>query len=235
MISAETRLKKDMQQCIANDMDLNSRYYGLSFENESKEFIKSILGLNTHKIKSNNFELYVEGELNRDYVKEMPNSILERVKKAAWITQQEDMMEQLKRKYSTKEQIRNEIFSGMNELGENFLVQSQKKLNKKYRKCNEYDINKLNAIKRNLLNNFNLKSELVNEETEVFLNIIEDEIILNQKQISMLVTLLLKELDFITIIPRITTATIDNLYSFSSLKDKSQRTQMVLGISLEEK
>ena len=51
----------------------------------------------------------------------------------------------------------------------------------------------------------------------------------------MLVTLLLKELDFITIIPRITTATIDNLYSFSSLKDESQRTQMVLGISLEEK
>lgn len=235
MISAETRLKKDMQQCIANDMDLNSRYYGLSFENESKEFIKSILGLKSLKITSNNFELYVEGELNRDYVKEMPNSILERVKKAAWITQQEDMMEQLKRKYSTKEQIRNEIFLGMNELGENFLVQSQKKLNKKYRKCNEYDINKLNAIKRNLLNNFNLKSELVNEEIEVFLNIIEDEIILNQKQISMLVTLLLKELDFITIIPRITTATIDNLYSFSSLKDESQRTQMVLGISLEEK
>lgn len=235
MISAETRLKKDMQQCIANDMDLNSRYYGLSFENESKEFIKSILGLKSLKITSNNFELYVEGELNRDYVKEMPNSILERVKKAAWITQQEDVMEQLKRKYSTKEQIRNEIFSGMNELSENFLVQSQKKLNKKYRKCNEYDINKLNAIKRNLLNNFNLKSELVNEEIEVFLNIIEDEIILNQKQISMLVTLLLKELDFITIIPRITTATIDNLYSFSSLKDESQRTQMVLGISLEEK
>lgn len=235
MISAETRLKKDMQQCIANDMDLNSRYCGLSFENESKEFIKSILGLKSLKITSNNFELYVEGELNRDYVKEMPNSILERVKKAAWITQQEDMMEQLKRKYSTKEQIRNEIFSGMNELSENFLVQSQKNLNKKYRKCNEYDINKLNAIKRNLLNNFNLKSELVNEETEVFLNIIEDEIILNQKQISMLVTLLLKELDFITIIPRITTATIDNLYSFSSLKDESQRTQMVLGISLEEK
>lgn len=235
MISAETRLKKDMQQCIANDMDLNSRYCGLSFENESKEFIQSFLGFKSLKITSNNFELYVEGELNRDYVKEMPNSILERVKKAAWITQQEDMMEQLKRKYSTKEQIRNEIFSGMNELGENFLVQSQKKLNKKYRKCNEYDINKLNAIKRNLLNNFNLKSELVNEEIEVFLNIIEDEIILNQKQISMLVTLLLKELDFITIIPRITTATIDNLYSFSSLKDESQRTQMVLGISLEEK
>lgn len=235
MISAETRLKKDMQQCIANDMDLNSRYCGLSFENESKEFIQSFLGFKSLKITSNNFELYVEGELNRDYVKEMPNSILERVKKAAWITQQEDMMEQLKRKYSTKEQIRNEIFLGMNELGENFLVQSQKKLNKKYRKCNEYDINKLNAIKRNLLNNFNLKSELVNEEIEVFLNIIEDEIILNQKQISMLVTLLLKELDFITIIPRITTATIDNLYSFSSLKDESQRTQMVLGISLEEK
>lgn len=235
MISAETRLKKDMQQCIANDMDLNSRYCGLSFENESKEFIKSILGLKSLKITSNNFELYVEGELNRDYVKEMPNSILERVKKAAWITQQEDIMEQLRRKYSTKEQIKNEIFLGMAKLDENFVVKLQKELNKKYRKCNEYDINKLNTIKRNLLNDFNLKSELVNEETEVFLNIIEDEIILNQKQISMLVTLLLKELDFITIIPRITTATIDNLYSFSSLKDESQRTQMVLGISLEEK
>lgn len=233
MISAETRFKKDLQQCIANDMDLNSRYCGLSFENESKEFIRGFLGLKNMKITSNNFSLYIEGELNRDYVKKMPNSILEKVKKAAWITQKEDIMEQIKEKNLTQQQRRNEIIMRKNQIDEEFILQLKEDLNKKYRKYNDVDINKLNAIKRNLLDKFNLKSKLVKAETEVFLSIIEDEIILDQKQIAMLVTLLEKELDFITIVPRITMASINNLFNFSTLKNNNQRTQMVLGISLE--
>lgn len=233
MISAETRLKKDMQQCIANDMDLNSRYCGLSFENESKEFIRGFLGLKNMKITSNNFSLYIEGELNRDYVKEMDEETLNKVKKMAWITQKEDIMEQIKEKNLTQQQRRNEIIMRKNQIDEEFILQLKEDLNKKYRKYNDVDINKLNAIKRNLLDKFNLKSKLVKAETEVFLSIIEDEIILDQKQIAMLVTLLEKELDFITIVPRITTASINNLFNFSTLKNNNQRTQMVLGISLE--
>lgn len=233
MISAETRLKKDMQQCIANDIDLNSRYSGLSFENESKEFIRGFLGLKNMKITSNNFSLYIEGELNRDYVKEMDEETLNKVKKMAWITQKEDIMEQIKQKNLTQQQRRNEIIMRKSQIDEEFISQLKEDLNKKYRKYNDVDINTLNAIQRNLLDKFNLKSELVKAETEVFLSIIEDEIILDQKQIAMLVTLLEKELDFITIVPRITTASINNLFDFSTLKNNNQRTQMVLGISLE--
>lgn len=234
MIRPEIRLKKDIQQCVANNMNLNGVYAGLSFEYETKKTIGLLFAFETLEISANNFAIYLDGKLNKNIINQLGKETLNKVKKEAWITQKEDIMEHIKKENQTVEEHYQEIILNLGNLEKQYIKELEQENQTEYRKCTNEDIHKLEQIKELLYKELNLNSEIVESETEVFLNIMEDKIILNKKQIKILVISLLKYLDFITIVPRITKDTLININDIREGKTKQQQVQIVLGISLEK-
>lgn len=233
MIRPELRLKKDVQQCVANNMNLNGVYAGLSFEYETKETIGLLFAFKKIEISANNFAVYLDGRLNENVINQLEEQTLNKVKKNAWITQKEDIMEHIRKEKQSPLTNAMEVVNSLQELTKIHFEELKREKNIKYRECTQEDINKLKQIKEILNIELNLNSEIIKSESEVFLNIIEDKIILNKRQIKILITLLLEYLDFITIIPRISEDTLLNINDIREGKTKQQQVQIVLGISLE--
>lgn len=231
-VRPEVRLKKDVQQAVVNDMDLLSSYTGFDFSHERKNYIISLLIFKKLKITASNFSLNLDGELNRSLVKQMDEETIQRVQRAAWRTQQEDLLIQLKEQKLSPEQKIEEMIINTEGLQNIFLEDLEKEKNKKYRKATEKDI----SILKEIGSKISFKSEIIKTNTDVFLNIIEDEINFQEGDIDLLFALLNNNiLDFITIIPRLNHETLIQLEDVLKGEHRKQQVQMVLGISLENK
>ena len=108
----------------------------------------------------------------------------------------------------------------------------QKEQTKQYRKCTSKDINILKDIKKKL----NVESAIIKTDTDVYINILEDEINFKEGDIDVLFSLLENNtLDFITIVPRLNKETLLQINDILKGEHRKQQVQMVLGISLENK
>ena len=108
----------------------------------------------------------------------------------------------------------------------------QKEQTKQYRKCTSKDINILKDIKKKL----NVESAIIKTDTDVYINILEDEINFKEGDIDVLFSLLENNtLDFITIVPRLNKETLLQINDILKGEHRKQQVQMVLGISLEDK
>ena len=231
-VRPEVRLKKDVQQAVVNDMDLLSSYSGFDFSSERENYIISLLLFKKLKITASNLSLNLDGELNRSLVKQMDKETIQNVQRAAWRTQQEDLLIQLKEQKLSPEQKIEEMIVNTEELQNTFLEDLEKEKNKKYRKATEKDI----SILKEIGSKISFKSEIIKTNTDVFLNIIEDEINFQEGDIDLLFALLNNNiLDFITIIPRLNHETLIQLEDVLKGEHRKQQVQMVLGISLENK
>lgn len=231
-VRPEVRLKKDVQQAVVNDMDLLSSYSGFDFSGERKNYIISLLLFKKLKITASNLSLNLGGELNRSLVKQMDKETIQNVQRAAWRTQQEDLLIQLKEQKLSPEQKIEEMIINTEELQNTFLEDLEKEKNKKYRKATEKDI----SILKEIGSKISFKSEIIKTNTDVFLNIIEDEINFKEGDIDVLFSLLENNtLDFITIVPRLNKETLLQINDILKGEDRKQQVQMVLGISLEDK
>lgn len=231
-VRPEVRLKKDVQQAVVNDMDLLSSYSGFDFSGERKNYIISLLLFKKLKITASNLSLNLDGELNRDLVKLLDEETIQNVNRAAWRTQQEDLLIQLKEQKLSPEQKIEEMIVNTEELQNTFLEDLEKEKNKKYRKATEKDI----SILKEIGSKISFKSEIIKTNTNVFLNIIEDEINFQEGDIDLLFALLDNNiLDFITIVPRLNKETLLQINDILKGEHRKQQVQMVLGISLEDK
>ena len=231
-VRPEVRLKKDVQQAVVNDMDLLSSYSGFNFSGERKNYIISLLLFKKLKITASNLSLNLDGELNRDLVKLLDEETIQNVNRAAWRTQQEDLLIQLKEQKLSPEQKIEEMIVNTEELQNTFLEDLEKEKNKKYRKATEKDI----SILKEIGSKISFKSEIIKTNTNVFLNIIEDEINFQEGDIDLLFALLDNNiLDFITIVPRLNKETLLQINDILKGEHRKQQVQMVLGISLEDK
>ena len=231
-VRPEVRLKKDVQQAIANNIDLSSSYSGFDFAGERKNYIISLLLFKKLKITASNLSLNLDGELNRDLVKLLDEETIQNVNRAAWRTQQEDLLIQLKEQKLSPEQKIEEMIVNTEELQNTFLEDLEKEKNKKYRKATEKDI----SILKEIGSKISFKSEIIKTNTNVFLNIIEDEINFQEGDIDLLFALLDNNiLDFITIVPRLNKETLLQINDILKGEHRKQQVQMVLGISLEDK
>lgn len=231
-VRPEVRLKKDVQQAVVNDMDLLSSYSGFDFSGERKNYIISLLLFKKLKITASNLSLNLDGELNRDLVKLLDEETIQNVNRAAWRTQQEDLLIQLKEQKLSPEQKIEEMIINTEELQNTFLEDLEKEKNKKYRKATEKDI----SILKEIGSKISFKSEIIKTNTDVFLNIIEDEINFKEGDIDVLFSLLENNtLDFITIVPRLNKETLLQINDILKGEHRKQQVQMILGISLEKK
>ena len=231
-VRPEVRLKKDVQQAVVNDMDLLSSYSGFDFSSERENYIISLLLFKKLKITASNLSLNLDGELNRSLVKQMDKETIQNVQRAAWRTQQEDLLIQLKEQKLSPEQKIEEMIVNTEELQNTFLEDLEKEKNKKYRKATEKDI----SILKEIGSKISFKSEIIKTNTDVFLNIIEDEINFQEGDIDLLFALLDNNiLDFITIVPRLNKETLLQINDILKGEHRKQQVQMVLGISLENK
>lgn len=231
-VRPEVRLKKDVQQAIANNIDLSSSYSGFDFAGERKHFIISLLLFKNLKITASNLSLNLDGELNRDLVKLLDEETIQNVNRAAWRTQQEDLIIQFKEKKLSPEQKIEEMVMATEEWQNEFEDFLQKEQTKQYRKCTSKDINILKDIKKKL----NVESAIIKTDTDVYINILENEINFKEGDIYVLFSLLENNtLDFITIVPRLNKETLLQINDILKGEHRKQQVQMVLGISLEDK
>ena len=231
-VRPEVRLKKDVQQAVVNDMDLLSSYSGFDFSGERKNYIISLLLFKKLKITASNLSLNLDGELNRDLVKLLDEETIQNVNRAAWRTQQEDLLIQLKEQKLSPEQKIEEMVMATEEWQNEFEDFLQKEQTKQYRKCTSKDINILKDIKKKL----NVESAIIKTDTDVYINILEDEINFKEGDIDVLFSLLENNtLDFITIVPRLNKETLLQINDILKGEHRKQQVQMVLGISLEDK
>lgn len=231
-VRPEVRLKKDVQQAVVNDMDLLSSYSGFDFSGERKNYIISLLLFKKLKITASNLSLNLDGELNRDLVKLLDEETIQNVNRAAWRTQQEDLLIQLKEQKLSPEQKIEEMVMATEEWQNEFEDFLQKEQTKQYRKCTSKDINILKDIKKKL----NVESAIIKTDTDVYINILEDEINFKEGDIDVLFSLLENNtLDFITIVPRLNKETLLQINDILKGEHRKQQVQMVLGISLENK
>ena len=231
-VRPEVRLKKDVQQAVVNDMDLLSSYSGFDFSGERKNYIISLLLFKKLKITASNLSLNLDGELNRDLVKLLDEETIQNVNRAAWRTQQEDLIMQFKEKKLSPEQKIEEMVMATEEWQNEFEDFLQKEQTKQYRKCTSKDINILKDIKKKL----NVESAIIKTDTDVYINILENEINFKEGDIDVLFSLLENNtLDFITIVPRLNKETLLQINDILKGEDRKQQVQMVLGISLEKK
>lgn len=231
-VRPEVRLKKDVQQAIANNIDLSSSYSGFDFSGERKNYIISLLLFKKLKITASNLSLNLDGELNRDLVKLLDEETIQNVNRAAWRTQQEDLIIQFKEKKLSPEQKIEEMVMATEEWQNEFEDFLQKEQTKQYRKCTSKDINILKDIKKKL----NVESAIIKTDTDVYINILENEINFKEGDIDVLFSLLENNtLDFITIVPRLNKETLLQINDILKGEHRKQQVQMVLGISLEDK
>lgn len=204
----ELRFKTDVQQAIANEIkEYETSYNNLIFDNNTKEFLKTLFFLENLKINVKNNKLNFKIKLNENKLKMISAEDLEKIKLADLNIRLQDLAVQ-KAAIKIPDQ---EIAELVNNLTDEFIDKmfDTEIDNKTYRKATQEEKDKMIMIRDILKNDFNIDFKL--EESENFLSLSAnlENVEFDYKMIAKL-HFLAKQIDIFSILPYMEEATIDS-------------------------
>lgn len=205
------RLKTDLQQAIANNiLNFNTTYNNLIFEGDFRHYFKSFYFIESMNVSVEDNKMNFNIELNQEKVAEIPEEDMERIRQCDIMTRTQDYLCQ---KLLKENNIEINNIGDIHEVKEIFELQEEElqeeENNKQYRKATYIEKAKMKTIQKSLLKKYNLKTELVERETFLSLEINTDELKINKKMIMELFEIF-NEVDIMAILPYYENEDIDD-------------------------
>lgn len=177
------RMKKDMHQAIANGIkEYNAKYNSLIFNEETSEFHAMFWFAEQIKIKIQDNQLLFNIRLNQDRIDKITEQEMQKIKENDIRSRTEDLIMQ---KFVTS--IGGDVssvqeYSFSDELVADILAGAEE--DEKYREIEKLDKIKLKAVKDVFENDYNLKFEIYDGESFAYLDLVQDEVILNKNALN---------------------------------------------------
>lgn len=193
------RLKTDLQQAVANNiLNFNTTYNNLIFEGDFRPYFKSFYFIENMNVSIEDNKMNFNIELNQEKVAEIPEEDMERIRQCDIMTRTQDLLYQ---KMIMENKISNDEITEIEEIFELQEEELQEEENnKQYRKATYIERAKMKTIQKSLLKKYNLKTELVERETFLSLEINTNELKINKKMIIELFEIF-NEVDIMAILP----------------------------------
>lgn len=206
------KLKRDLQQAIANNMmNYKANYNGLLFSDSRKEIGKCFEFMKELKIKVKDNKLIYNIELDEEVLSTLTQDTIAKIKKS-------DMQYKAENALLEKMAETNIIIEQVYDLNE------EKDEEKKYREPTEKEKLKMFMIHQLVLQSFNVNLKLQQSETFLSLYGVFDELCLNKESLLNL-NFLIDHLDVVAILPQ---------YEDDEESEEVLGIRLFLGISLEE-
>ena len=177
------RMKKDMHQAIANGIkEYNAKYNSLIFNEETSEFHAMFWFAEQIKISIQDNQLLFKIKLNQEKIDKITEEEMASIKRNDIRSRTEDLVMQ---KFIS--QIGGDVssvqeYSFSDELVANILAGAEE--DEKYREIEKLDKVKLKAVKDVFENDYNLKFEIYDGESFAYLDLVQDEVILNKNALN---------------------------------------------------
>ena len=140
-------LKKDLQQCIANNINiLDTNYYLLLFDKNTMNLIQSFFGFENLEIFPHNSSMKFRGEIAKDLC--LSKEDLNKIKTIAWNYSMNEIMYQTIENQKSEEQKENERFAATLKMEE--ILNKAEEQEYKYRKPSEYERQLIKYIQEEL-------------------------------------------------------------------------------------
>lgn len=195
------RIKIDIQQAIANGiMEYSANYNSLIFSEEFKEYQGLFYFAERIKINIQNNKLHFTIKLDKNKINKFSEEDLQRIKECDIQARAEDLLVQqfvVEHLGGDLEKLEEHCFS--EDIVASILAGAED--DEKYREIENLDKIKLKAVKDVFENDYNLKFEIYDGESFAYLELVQNEIILEKKALNSILQTL-EILDIFIIAPQ---------------------------------
>jgi hypothetical protein len=179
-VGQEVRLKKDIQQCIANNSKEYSAHYNtLVFDKNTKKYTCALGVFEELKITPDKENLLYELVIADDIIETITEEEMNKLKRINWVIQMDDVIDAL---------IKENVYAEENDFENNFEYDLEcEDDRKKFRKPKQLEIDIIKTIKRKLKKELNLDLKYEVSECFISLNCEFEKIIIDKNAIRFII------------------------------------------------